>query len=106
MRLVCCISMLLLGMAVAAQRPKTYTVPAGVEVTDIVPQSEIFQYSKFTPGLVVFRDGTSAPGNLNYNRLVAELQFIAPKGDTLSLANEKNILIAFVGTDTFYYNEG
>src|SRR6185295_15738737 len=97
MRLACCICMLLLGVAVNAQRPKTYTVPAGVEVKEIVPAREIFQYSDFKQGVVIFRDGTSAPGKLNYNRLVAELQFIDPKGDTLSLANEKNILIAIIG---------
>jgi hypothetical protein len=104
--LACCICLILFGVAVTAQRPKTYTVPAGVEVKEIVPQKEVFEYPKFIPGLVVFRDGTKAPGKLNYNRLVAELQFIDPKGDTLSLANEKNILIALVGTDTFYYSEG
>ena len=106
MRLACCICSLLLVVAVNAQRPKTYTVPAGVEVKDIVPAREIFQYPDFKQGVVIFRDGTSAPGKLNYNRLVAELQFIDPKGDTLSLANEKNILIALIGKDTFYYNEG
>src|ERR1041384_1024475 len=106
MRLVCCICAILLGVAGMSQRPKTYTVPAGVDVKEIVPVKEIFQYPNFIQGVVVFRDGTSAPGKLNYNRLVAELQFIDPKGDTLSLANEKNILIALVGTDTFYYNEG
>jgi hypothetical protein len=38
--------------------------------------------------------------------LVAELQFIDPKGDTLSLANEATILIALIGKDTFYYSQG
>ena len=93
-------------MVANSQRPKTYTVPAGVDVKDIVPQKEIFQYPNFIQGVVVFRDGTSAPGKLNYNRLVAELQFVDPKGDTLSLANEKNMLIALVGKDTFYYSQG
>lgn len=106
MRLVCCVCALLLGLAASGQRPKTYTVPAGVEVNDVVPQKEIFQYPNFIQGIVIFRDGTSAPGKLNYNRMVAELQFIDPKGDTLSLANEKNILIALIGKDTFYYSQG
>src|SRR6476620_2149997 len=106
MRLACCVCTLLFVVAINAQRPKTYTVPPGVEVKDIVPAREIFQYPNFIQGIVVFRDGTSAPGKLNYNRLVAELQFIDPKGDTLSLAHEKNILVAIVGNDTFYYNEG
>lgn len=106
MRLVCCVITLLVVMVANGQRPKTYTVPAGVDVKDIVPQKEIFQYPNFVQGVVVFRDGTSAPGKLNYNRLVAEIQFIDPKGDTLSLANEKNILISLIGTDTFYFSDG
>jgi hypothetical protein len=106
MRLGCCIYALLLGIAVTAQRPKTYTVPAGVEVSDIVPAKEIYQFPQFVQGLVIFRDGIAAPGRLNYNRLIAEIQFIDPKGDTLSLANEQNIKTAFLGTDTFYYSDG
>jgi hypothetical protein len=106
MRLACCICLILFGVAATAQRPKTYTVPAGVEVKEIVPANEIYQYPNFIQGLVVFKDGTSAPGRLNYNRLIAEIQFIDPKGDTLSLANEQMIKTAFIGSDTFYYSEG
>jgi len=106
MRLACCICMILLAVVVTAQRPKTYTVPAGVEVKEIVPPNEIYQFPQFVQGLVLFKDGTSAPGRLNYNRLIAELQFIDPKGDTLSLANEQTIRIAFIGSDTFYYSDG
>jgi len=106
MRVVCCIFYILLGVAAIAQRPKTYTVPAGVEVKEIVPANEIYQFPQFVQGVVIFKDGTSAPGRLNYNRLIAELQFIDPKGDTLSLANEQMIRTAFIGPDTFYYSDG
>ena len=106
MRVVCCIFSILLGVAATAQRLKTYTVPAGVEVKEVVPANEIYQFSQFVQGLVIFKDGTSAPGRLNYNRLIAEIQFIDPKGDTLSLANEQMIRTAIIGTDTFYYNDG
>ena len=106
MRVVCCIFSILLSVAVTAQRLKTYTVPAGVEVKEVVPANEIYQFSQFVQGLVIFKDGTSAPGRLNYNRLIAEIQFIDPKGDTLSLANEQMIRTAIIGTDTFYYSDG
>ena len=106
MRVVCCIFSILLSVAVTAQRLKTYTVPAGVEVKEVVPANEIYQFPQFVQGLVIFKDGTSAPGRLNYNRLIAEIQFIDPKGDTLSLANEQMIRTAIIGTDTFYYNDG
>lgn len=106
MRLVCCVCAILLGTAASGQRPVSYTVKAGVEVKDVVPSKEIFQYPDFVQGVVVFKDGTSAPGRLNYNLLVAEIQFIDPKGDTLSLANEQTIAIAILAKDTFYYSEG
>jgi len=106
MRVVCCIFSILLSVAVTAQRLKTYTVPAGVEVKEVVPANEIYQFPQFVQGLVIFKDGTSAPGRLNYNRLIAEIQFIDPKGDTLSLANEQMIRTAIIGTDTFYYSDG
>jgi hypothetical protein len=106
MRSVCCICAFMLGLAADAQRPVTYTVKAGVEVRDVVPMNEIFQYPQFVQGLVVFKDGTSAPGRLNYNRMIAEIMFIDGKGDTLTLDNAKTIKTATIGNDTFYYSDG
>lgn len=106
MRVVCCIYSILLSVPAIAQRAKTYTVPAGVEVKEIIPANEIYQFPQFVQGLVIFKDGKSAPGTLNYNRLIAELQFIDSKDDTLSLANEQMIRTAIIGSDTFYYSDG
>jgi len=34
------------------------------------------------------------------------MHFISPKGDTLALANEKNIRYVAIANDTFYYDQG
>ena len=73
---------------------------------DVLPTSDIFFYPHFTSGKVFLRDGTNAEAKLNYNRLVDEMHFINPNGDTLALANEKNIKYVAIGNDTFYYDGG
>ena len=73
---------------------------------DVLPTSDIFFYPHFTSGKVFLRDGTKAEAKLNYNRLVDEMHFINPKGDTLAVDNEKNIKYIVISNDTFYYDGG
>lgn len=73
---------------------------------DVLPTADIFFYQHFTSGKVFFRDGTKSEAKLNYNRLVDEMHFIDPKGDTLALADEKNIKYIIIDNDTFYYDGG
>ena len=95
-----------LNSIVGAQKRKTYTINPGVKATEVIPADELFLYPNFTTGKVYFKTGTNSPGLLNYNFLLAEMQFIDPKGDTLSLADEITIgYIAFT-RDTFYYDNG
>jgi len=96
----------LLNSIVVAQKRKTYTINPGVKATEVIPTDEIFLYPNFTPGTVYYKTGPYSSGLLNYNFLIAEIQFIDPKGDTLSLADEITIdYIAFT-RDTFYYDNG
>lgn len=96
----------LLNSIVIAQKKKTYTINPGVKATEVIPTDEIFLYPNFTPGTVHFKTGAYSSGLLNYNFLVAEFQFIDPKGDTLSLADEITIGYIAVTRDTFYYDNG
>jgi hypothetical protein len=96
----------LLNSIVGAQKRKTYTINPGMKATEVIPEDEIFLYPNFTPATVYFKTGAYSTGLLNYNFLFAEIQFIDPKGDTLSLADEMTIgYIAFI-SDTFYYDNG
>jgi hypothetical protein len=88
------------------QAGKKYQVNPGQKIFDVIPRDEVYKYPEFTEGVVYLRGGTFGRARLNYNSLFGEMQFIDPKGDTLSLADEKNISRIFVNKDTFYYEDG
>lgn len=89
-----------------AQKAPLVTVKAGSNIMDVLPTAEVFYFPQFTSGKVFLRDGTVATAKLNYNRLVDEMHFISPKGDTLALDNEKDIKHIAIGDNTFYYDGG
>ena len=86
---------------------KVYKVNPGEKVSDaLLSNGGLYQYPKFTQGQVYYKGGNNGSGLLNYNRLTGEMQFIDPKGDTLTLDNEKEIDTVVIGPDTFYYFQG
>jgi len=89
-----------------AQSKKLYKVNPGEKVIEVIPKKDIYKYPEFRQGTVLLRDGTYGVARLNYNSLFGEMQFIDPKADTLSLADEKNIASIAVSKDTFYYDNG
>jgi len=88
------------------QNTTSITVKAGNKIRDVLTTADIFYYPQFTKGKVFFRDATKAEAKLNFSRLVDELHFIDPKGDTLVLADEKTIRFIHIDKDTFYYDQG
>jgi hypothetical protein len=97
----------IISCAVAgAQDAVVYTIRPGESVKAVIPSNEIYRYPAFTTGTVVFRDGTSSAGMLNYNALIGEMQFIDPKRDTMSVANEETIRYVLIANDTFYFKQG
>lgn len=89
------------------QEGKIYKVNPGEKVSDaLLDNGGLYQYPKFTQGDVYYKGGNYGSGLLNYNRLTGEMQFINPKGDTLTLDNEKEIDKVAIGPDTFYYYQG
>ena len=91
---------------VGAQTGKKFEVKPGEKIFDVIPRNEIYKYAEFMNGVVLLRDGTFGVAKLNYNSLFGEMQFIDPKGDTLSLSDEKNISLISIKKDTFYYEDG
>lgn len=86
---------------------KVYKVNPGEKVSDaLLSNGGLYKYPKFTQGEVFYKGGNYGSGLLNYNRLTGEMQFIDPKGDTLTLDNEKEIDKIAIGQDTFYYYQG
>jgi len=98
-------SLFLITAFTNGQEHKTVTVKAGTRINDYFTQDEQFKYPEFTQGKVVFKDGTSTVTKLNYSLLVGEIQFVA-SGDTMAIANEKNIKFVQIMLDTFYYDNG
>lgn len=95
------------SFCIAAQSRKSFSVGPGKKIVEEIPITEIYKYAEFKMGEVSFRNGTAADVKLNYNSVFGEMQYIDPKnGDTLSLAEEKNIRFIAVEKDTFYFDEG
>jgi hypothetical protein len=97
------IAIVLYSFSLTAQAPQTFTVKPGMNILEVMPIEAVYLYPKFTSGTVVFKDQRSVTGKLNFNFLVNAIQFIDPKGDTLSLADEQTIKLVCIGTDAFYY---
>lgn len=89
-----------------AQGPETYTIKPGEKVYDIIPLKEIYHNPAFVQGSVIFKDGRVAGSRLNYNKLIAAIQFIDAKGDTLSLDEEYTIKYVVLNKDTFCFDKG
>lgn len=96
----------LVASCTSAQAQKQIRVKAGDNVVNAIPMADRYRYPQFTTGNVVYRNGISGAGQLNYNRLLGEMQFIDPKGDTLALADEQNIAYVTIGSNRFYVNPG
>ena len=81
-------------------------IKAGKSFTESVSMTDLYQYAQFITGKVFFKPGDSAMAKLNYNKLLNEMQFIDPKGDTLDIANAATIRLIRIDTDVFYYDNG
>ena len=91
---------------VYAQAQKQIRVKADTDITRAIPMADRYRYPQFMAGQVVYRNGLSGGGRLNYNRLLGEIQFIDNKGDTLALADEQNVAHVMIGPTRFYVNQG
>lgn len=98
---------ILVNIQTIAQPKKTFIVNAGQKVVEAIPVNEIYSHTEFTLGTVQLKDASEAVVKLNYNSVFGEIQYIDPEnGDTLSLAEEKNIKFVAIEKDTFYFDEG
>src|SRR3990170_3843150 len=93
----------LLVTGLFAQQSNKILIKAGEDIASSLAK-EVYLFPDFTTGVVVSKDGSTSKGLLNYNMLNEEMQFIAPKGDTLSLAEEHTIKFIALGKDSFFYD--
>ena len=92
--------------ALFSQNTSFVTVKAGSNVMDVLTIADVFHYPQFTYGKVFFKDRIVAEVKINYNRLLDEMHFIGPTGDTLALANEETVKFIAIGEDSFFYDQG
>lgn len=107
MKKILCITwfFLLINPSLSSQQHKSITVKAGTRVIDCFPLNVRYRYPGFTDGKLQFRNGSTFHGRYNYNFLLGEMEFLQ-SGDTLSIADKKNISYITVAQDTFFYNNG
>jgi len=97
------IAAMLVGSIVQAQE-KTFVVQPEQRISDVLGKEDMYAFPAFSQGTVYFNDGTSSSALMNYNALYGEIQFIDPKGDTLSLADENRIKVITIDNDSFYFD--
>jgi len=89
-----------------AQDSTLVTIKAGNRVKDVLTPADIYYYPQFITGEIFFKEGAKVTVDMNYTRLFDQMLYINHQGDTLALANEKNIKFIAILQDTFYYDNG
>lgn len=106
MRLLIIAAILLSGVFTKAQSRERYPVKSGESPAEVIPFKAQFLLPAFKKGNAYMHDGTHAYQDFNYSRLLGEVMFIAPAGDTLAIAEPKEIDYIQVDSIIFYYNKG
>lgn len=96
---------ILLSLTVFSQEKKSYVVRAGEIPAEVLPAEALYIFPVFKTGIVQMRDGTTSTQKLNYNIILNEMQFIGPKGDTLTIAYPATIKNILIDTSLFLYDK-
>jgi hypothetical protein len=91
---------------VPAQSKNLIIIKAGHTIKESLSPGDLYQYPQFNEGFVILKNGKTANARMNYNHFLDNLEFINTQGDTMSLANGKEVQLATIGTDSFFYNNG
>ena len=96
----------LLSAYMEAQDSTRFVVKAGQTIQEVLKPEVLYRYPQFVYGKVYILNGHVAEAKLNFNRIIEEIQFIDPRGDTLSLADESTIRLITMNQDSFYFDDG
>lgn len=89
------------------------TTPIQAQPNDVIrvksgeqmQQKDKYLYDQFKTGTVRYRNGSAPTARLNFNLILREMQFLAPAGDTLSLADEQTIRQIDLGGDAYIFDQ-
>lgn len=99
------IVLVLSGAVAYGQEERQFTVKEGMTISDALPDSMIYLYPQFLKGSVIFNNGKKDDAVLNYNLILAKIQFIKNAKDTLAVTNPGDVRIFVAGADTFLFNK-
>ncbi len=92
-----------ISISIMAQKTETIRV-RGAEATIFITSAQN-KYATFVPAKVFLKDGDVASGKFNFDYLNQVMKYIGEKGDTLAIANEKDINYISTPIDTFFYDK-
>lgn len=93
------------ALKAGAQSLKTYTVQPGQRIYDAVPPAERYLSPEFPMGIVQFRNNRVGGGRMSYNKMLAAIEFIDERGDTLTLSNPGEIRWIRIREDSFFVDK-
>lgn len=97
--------LLFLSGKIVGQDPGRYVVEAGQSIQEVITFDRMYKYPAFVQGLVMYKNGTYNKAVMNYNFVIAEIQFVTGR-DTFSIANAKALDYVALSGDTFVYDNG
>jgi len=89
-----------------AQKRKIFKINPGEKVIETIPKEEMYSFTAFEDGTVLFKNNNFSKAKMNYNSLYGEMMFIDAKGDTLSITDETTIKLIAIKKDTFFVAAG
>lgn len=93
------------NLVLAQSTPAVRSESIRVESDEQLPSHARYLYPQFSQGTVHLRNGQTATARLNYQLQLREIQFLNPKGDTLTLANTGTVRRIELNKDTFVYDQ-
>ena len=91
--------------SLSAQTNQSFTLKAGQSLSEVLPDDQIYSYPDFAEGTVHYSDGTTSTANFNYNVVLAKMEFINSRKDTLVITNSQVIDSIVVSNDTYFVSE-
>jgi hypothetical protein len=101
--------MLFMGLwspSLVAQTGNVVRIKAGDDPETTFSPHGFYRYPSFNNGIVYLKDGRKTQARLNYNMLLEEMQFIAPNGDTMAIADPLSVNFISMDSGIFYYSNG
>jgi len=93
--------LLLLPVWVSAQNRQVLEAASGEDLSQKISGRMQYLFPEFTNGDVYFIGLPKGSGNLNYNMLIGEMQFLE-NGQVMTLANLKDVALVNIGNRRFY----